>query len=250
MLRSIVKSVLPARFLLVLRSMQRQIVFRNAMKRFLRDPGACLQPGNLVIRSLISGWGNNAWSALDDYLAACIEYALTTNGPILECGSGLSTILVGAIAEKRGVSLWSLEHNPGWAKKSQVYLDKYDIKAVSLCVRPLRDYGSFSWYDPPMEFMPDKFSLVICDGPPGDTKGGRIGLSSVMRARLPTGCVILLDDATRLHERAIARKWNSELGTSSELRGQTDPYIKLTIESTGDGSEAQAIVADARPVMK
>lgn len=74
---------------------------------------------------------------------------------------------------------------------------------------PLKDYGDFCWYDAPLESMPDSFSLVICDGPPGATKGGRYGLVPFMRDRLRSGCVILLDDAEREEERTIAARWQS-----------------------------------------
>lgn len=35
-----------------------------------------------------------------------------------------------------------------------------------------------------------KFSLIICDGPPGGTKGGRSGLVPVMRSKLERSTLI------------------------------------------------------------
>ena len=40
---------------------------------------------------------------MDEYLAACIQNALVVKGPILECGSGLSSLVVGAIAKQQGI---------------------------------------------------------------------------------------------------------------------------------------------------
>jgi hypothetical protein len=77
--------------------------------------------------------------------------------------------------------------------------------------------------------MPGVFDLVICDGPPGTTKGGRYGLVPIMRERLKPGCAILLDDAGREQERAIADRWKTELGASFEICGSSKPYIKMTI---------------------
>ena len=178
---------------------------------------------------MIYGWGNERWSAQDDYLAACAEQALNSKGPILECGSGLTTIVVGAIAKRRGVRLWALEHSPDWAAKVQGYLDRYAIDSVVLSSRPLRDGGAFAWYDPPLDSMPDSFDLVVCDGPPGTTKGGRFGLVPIMGARLKQGTVILLDDAGREEELAIARHWQAELGASLEILGSNRPYLKMTL---------------------
>ncbi len=202
------------------------------MTRFLRDPAACSHPGHPVLIDLIYGWGNEAWSAQDEYLAACLQHALTARGPILECGSGLSTILVGAIATKRGRSHWALEHKPEWAAKVQRCLKRYQLDRVVLCTDPLSDHGPYCWYDAPLAAMPDSFSVVICDGPPADTKGGRYGLVPIMQERLGPGCVILLDDAGRDEERAAARRWQAELGAAVQVRGSSKPYFEVTVMDT------------------
>ena len=51
-----------------------------------------------------------------------------------------------------------------------------------------------------------------------------------MKERLKPGCVILLDDAGRKPELAIARRWEAELGTSFEIRGSIKPYIEMTVQ--------------------
>jgi len=100
---------------------------------------------------------------------------------------------------------------------------------VILCTTPLKDYGDFCWYDAPLASMPASFSLVVCDGPPGATKGGRYGLVPVLGKRLSYGCVIMLDDAAREQELAIARRWEAELDAFLKLRGSRKPYIELTV---------------------
>jgi predicted O-methyltransferase YrrM len=228
-LQGLAQSILPPQVQTFLGARHRDFVFKRAMKRFLSDPAACKQPGNPILIDLIYGWGNKGWSALDEYLASCIEHALTSSGPILECGSGLSTLLLGAIAQKQGRSHWALEHTPEWAARVQRYLNRYQLESVVLCSKPLKDYGDFCWYDAPLASMPDSFSLVICDGPPGFTKGGRYGLVPLMKERLKPGCVILLDDAEREQERTIAARWQAELGASFETLGPNKPFIEMTL---------------------
>lgn len=195
----------------------------------MKNPEACIDPRERLLNDLIYGWGNESWSALHEYLAACVKHALSSHGPILECGSGLTTILVGAIATKLGHKHWALEHSAEWSARVQRCLDRYAVGSVVLCTTPLHDHGNFAWYDAPLQVMPDNFSLVICDGPPGHTKGGRVGLVPIMRDRLKSGCVILLDDASREEECAIARLWEAELGASSEVLGSIKPYIRITV---------------------
>jgi hypothetical protein len=228
--RSIVKALVPAPARRFAKSKYHEYIFNRAMKRFLKDTTVLTRPGNTVVTDLIYGWGNESWSALEEYLIACTEHALVADGPVLECGSGLSTILVGAIAKSRGLRHLALEHEPEWARRVQGYLDKYRIDSAKLCVKPLKDYGEFSWYDPPTEAMSDSFAMVICDGPPGTTKGGRYGLGAIMTQCLQPGCIILLDDAGREQERLIARRWEAELDVASEMCGTAKPYIKMTIK--------------------
>jgi Methyltransferase domain len=228
-LLSLVRLVLPPQIRSQLRQIHRDFVFKRAMKHFIKDPSDCTQPGNKTLNDLIYGWGNESWSALDEYLACCIDHALNTQGSVLECGSGLSTLLLGAVAKKRGHQHWALEHTPEWTVKVQKYLDNYQLDSVILSTKPLRDYGDFSWYDAPLEKMPANFCLVICDGPPANTKGGRHGLIPIMKDRLTSGCVILLDDAGRKEEVEIATRWGKELNSSFNIEGISKPYIKMVV---------------------
>jgi predicted O-methyltransferase YrrM len=141
----------------------------------------------------------------------------------------LSTILVGAIAKHRGITLWTLEHDSEWGARVQSHLDRYALDSVVVYTKPLRDYGAFAWYDPPLQAMPRNFALVICDGPPSSCKGGRYGLAPIMSDNLKTGCVILLDDASRDGEREIARRWEEDLSATTTVLGSDKPYFEMTV---------------------
>jgi hypothetical protein len=208
--------------------------FKRAMRRFAADPEAAVRPGSGILGELVSAWGNSGWSAHEEYLRSCIDEALRCDGPTLECGSGLSTLLLGVIAERRGFDHWALEHQAQWSARIEKEAARHGLHRVRVCTVPLRSYGGYAWYAPPLERMPARFSMVVCDGPPAMTPGGRYGLVPVMRERLPAGCVILLDDASREQERAIARRWAFELGASQELVHGRKPYIRMVV--TG-GSE-------------
>jgi hypothetical protein len=202
--------------------------FDRAMRRFLADPQAAVQSGSSVLPDLIDGWGNSGWSALDEYLRIGVEHVFRSDGAVLECGTGLSTLVLGAAAQRRGIEYWALEHLPEWSEKLGQQLERYDV-SVQVSTRPLRSYVGFDWYDPPLYEMPPQFSLVVCDGPPSRTMGGRYGLVPVMRRRLKPGCIILLDDAAREHEREIARLWRSELPAETEFLDGAKPLIRLKV---------------------
>lgn len=198
------------------------------MMRFLDTPEACLQPGNSTLTELIYGWGNEAWSAREEFLACCIRYALAAKGAILECGSGLSTLLIAAVLKQQNQAHWALEHKPEWAMRVQSYLNDYGLHA-HLTTSSLKDYGEYCWYDAPLISLPHHLSLIVCDGPPHRTKGGRYGLVSVLKEQIISGCIILLDDAYRQDELNIAEKWSKELNSEYTIEGINKPFIVMTV---------------------
>lgn len=187
-------------------------------ERLLRD--------DALLRRLYYGWGNGTWTVQNEYLRACCRRIMDKEAVnILECGSGLSTILFAVFSQRYGVTITTLEHLPHWSEKVQSTLKRLGLDSVSVYTAPLRSYGDFHWYDPPFEHIPDTFDTVICDGPLGKTLGGRVGLLPVMKNHLDPQCMILLDDGAREDERHIAGRWSQQLGTDYELHGKIKPYI-------------------------
>jgi len=175
-------------------------------------------PRRELLSELMAGWSNEGYAANLEYLEAVAGASLKTAGPVLECGSGATTILLAILCGKRNVQVWSLEHFPEWRAHVSETLNENGLSSgAHVCSSPLKDYGDFAWYDPPLAEMPTEFSLVICDGPPGSTKGGRYGLLPVMGKHLPPGATILLDDAGRPGELELIRKWEVEAGFKTEL---------------------------------
>jgi hypothetical protein len=190
--------------------------FGRAMRNFARL-SIGQTPTRRMLDDLEAGWGNEAYAGRTDYLEEVAKRAVATRGPILECGSGLTTILLGWLAARRGVDTWSLEHMPEWHRRVMVTLERYRVPKGRVCLSPLREYGGFSWYEAPLEQMPHDFQLVICDGPPGAVPGNRYGLLPVMGYRLAPGALIVFDDAGRAAETEVLRRWTSEAGMHVQL---------------------------------
>lgn len=191
-----------------------QLIFNRTLKKFIKAPAESLIVENHILTDLIFGCNNLNWSAHDEFLLSCIRNSiLYKHKPIFECGSGLTTIIVGIIAKSTGNTLWTMEHSEYWGGKIQRILNKYKIDSVHIFINPLKDYGTYYWYDPPLNIFPNKFGLVICDGPPGSIKGGRFGLLPEMKSRLAKGSLILLDDVKRNGERAIADQMGKRTGS-------------------------------------
>lgn len=134
--------------------------------------------------------GNHGYVPLADVLMLSVLTARKATGPIIEAGSGLTTILMAAATDQ---TVYCLEHDPVWAAR----LEKMAIEAgvrVSLCLAPLRD----GWYDlEPFHDLPERFAVGLNDGPPRD-----LGRRMDFFERLGNRCDnIVVDD---VDERAYA----------------------------------------------
>ncbi|HEY0386090.1 MAG TPA: hypothetical protein VGC64_08760 [Pyrinomonadaceae bacterium] len=191
--------------------------FRRTVQAIMALPAGEL-PSRELLADLQRGWSNEGMAADIDYIEEVARRALGASGPVLECGSGLTTILLGLLAGKRGVGVWSLEHLPEWQQRVESALKQSGIPNVHVCLAPLKSYGAFSWYDAPLLTMPENFQLIVCDGPPEITPGGRYGLLPVMRERIHAGASILLDDANRASESRVLKMWAAEAKMSISFR--------------------------------
>ncbi len=190
---------------------QRHWALTRGLKKLTAvDAGAALDQRTL--RKLTYGWGNETWASSGHYLQAVVRYVGMTRGAIVECGSGLSTLVGGTLARRRGRTHLALEHHPEWARRAWKKIQTHGLDNVQLHVCAIRSYDTFDWYELQGVEMPAKIGMIICDGPPGHNRGGRYGALPVLKANLAPGCVVLLDDTHREEERQTAQRWCAELG--------------------------------------
>ncbi len=234
MIRPIARAILPHQARASLRTVKkefqeryRSVAFSGAFTEFFK-----LESYENVDRTLLerltSGWGNH-YSAHIDYMVAYLRHASQSVGPILECGSGLSTLLLGVVAARNGNEVWSLEHNAEWGDKVQHLLHHWQLAAVRLTIDELQYYDDFEWYRLPSADMPQQFAVIVCDGPPGNTYGGRYGLLPVMAKYLGANCSILLDDYERAEEQAIVTRWQNEIPCVVEAYGDAEQYVVIKV---------------------
>src|SRR5204863_9399913 len=92
----VARAVIARRARRYLRQLARRSVFDQAMRRLVH-PGPQSDAGlsAALAHQLVYGWANEKMSASEEFLQAIFRYASESNGPILECGSGLSTLVLG-----------------------------------------------------------------------------------------------------------------------------------------------------------
>ncbi len=115
---------------------------------------------------LAVAWGNIGYAAGISYLRHVGERVLNSKGPILECGSGATTLLIATLTQSEQRQFVVFEHNPEWYRHLRRILKQLGFQHVKLIHTPLVDYGDFRWYQAPALSLQLPFELVICDGPP------------------------------------------------------------------------------------
>jgi hypothetical protein len=233
-IRPIARAILPYQFRVSvvnirneLETLYRPVAFWQAFAEFRRL--RCFEDvDQRLLERLTFGWGNR-YSAHTEYMAAYLRYASRSKGPVLECGSGLSTLLLGVVAAHHGNQVLSLEHDLTWGDRVQKLLQRWQIKSVELNIDKLQRYWGFDWYRIPDVQLPQKFSLVVCDGPPGETFGGRYGLIPMMAKYLGPNTTILLDDYERTGEQTIVENWQKQIPCHVEAHGDKRKYSVITI---------------------
>lgn len=117
-------------------------------------------------KTLADIWGNKPWAATAEYIELAYKMAmnLPAGSEILECGSGISTIVLALAAKRKGLSLTTLEHTVEWTDNVKAWLDvlkpKFGLEVEFPEVNVLRQT---MWYDCVPNFTPN---LIVIDGPP------------------------------------------------------------------------------------
>ena len=142
---------------------------------------------------------DNRYGALEDVLAISVKLAREATGPIIEAGSGLTTILMAAATKH---TVYCLEHSPLYAEQLRHLVTESGVDGIGLCVCPVSD----GWYDLSGKTLPERFSFGLNDGPPRQV-GSRAGFMRHFGHRTRT---IVCDDAEDPEYRAYLTTWAAD----------------------------------------
>ena len=169
-------------------------------------------PSKRMIRVLRYDWGNESFAASEPLLREISAQALATRGAVLETGSGISTVLLSYVLPADRVLL-ALEHDDAWVER----VNRYSRRGIQPAINsPIVNYGKYDWYQMPLT-PPAGIGLLICDGPPGWTRGGRYGAMPQLSRFLFRGATILFDDINRSDEKEVLDQWVDEFSITYSL---------------------------------
>jgi predicted O-methyltransferase YrrM len=162
---------------------------------------------------------------------AALELVLARIRPdcerIVECGSGVSTIVMARLLAARGRGhVQALEHDPRWAAETRRRIedeglgDRAAVVDAPLRPHPLAEPGC-EWYDErALERLSHQIDLLLVDGPPAGAPGierARYPALPALASRLRPWATVILDDVERPGERWILDRWQRRAGVSFEL---------------------------------
>ncbi len=157
------------------------------------------------------------WSAAADFLELIADYCLTKKPQtILECSSGLSTLILARCCEinQRG-KVVSLENGADYAASTRKNISQYGLDNYATVIdAPLHHMQvsghDYQWYKINKNNMPE-IDLVVIDGPNGYIqKNSRYPALPVLQPFFAEHCTVFLDDAAREDEQEIITQWRQQ----------------------------------------
>ena len=188
---------------------------RGATLRYVADK---IRQGSEDIELLSEArrYTHNPFGALEDVLTLATFSARKVDGPILEIGSGLTTILMAAANPDHEV--YCIEHDPGWAAQTEAMAYGAGVTNIAICTQPIRN----GWYDLSDIELPGEFALALVDGPTRQL-GSRMPFYERFGEACETIIVDDVDDPT--YAKAIAT-WANENGRRVDFVGERAALIR------------------------
>lgn len=156
-------------------------------------------------------------AASPDFLLILAKHILTHRPKwVLECGPGVSTIVIAAALKKAGTGqAYCLEHLEGYGQKVQKRVDELGYgRWARVIIAPLIRHRigerDWDWYD--VADLPEEhWDMIIIDGPPASVgPAARYPAGPLLIPRLSAAGHIFVDDTDRAHDREICDRFVSE----------------------------------------
>lgn len=153
------------------------------------------------------------WAGSPDFLLQVTEETLKRKPTtVLECSSGVSTIVIARCLEiNRKGHVYSLEHEREYADKTNQLLSKYGLTDwATVLYAPLTEQSAgIPWYSAaaiPQDLPP--VDMVVVDGPPASPGIlARFPALPNLMPRLAPLWSMILDDTNRREETEMLRQW-------------------------------------------
>ncbi|NLE45717.1 MAG: hypothetical protein GX620_13425 [Chloroflexi bacterium] len=160
---------------------------------------------------------------------------------IVECGSGLSTLLIGnLIKQNRSGHLYSVEEDENWHRTMSNLIDDQGLgEWITLVHAPLKPYPvsdghEVKWYCTEVLKQAlstvDRIGLLIVDGPKTVDHLSRFPALPYFASMVNDKTLLVLDDANRPQEACVIDEWQKRYSLSVKMHGgpkRQQAYIRV-----------------------
>ena len=186
---------------------------------------------------LMRGWAGSP----DFLLFIADEIRRRQPNTLLECGSGVSTLVCARMVQKNGCGrVISLEHDTVYADATRRLLTEYGLSNwATVVLAPLDTKGSNSpWYS--VDALSKSIAgidMLIVDGPPSTVAPlARYPTLPVLASRLAPHAVIIVDDANRHDEREMLQLWAYEFPEFSQRDADCEKGCVILQKTSSDSA--------------
>jgi hypothetical protein len=198
-----------------------------------------------VLRPLLDRGGYLPWTTGSmrpaALVAVCNEIIHGARTRIVECGSGVSTVVLARLLRERGAGgLVALEHDRHWVGLVQDQLRREALDGIARVLNaPLE--GEPPWYGPAgLGEVHDEVDLLVVDGPPACHPGHETRRAPALprlAERLAVGATVVLDDIARPGERHVVAGWEA----STDWRFAIDERAGVAIGRRDQDAQATGL---------
>lgn len=231
-------------FRAVMRRRTARVIEQNARSRKRDEAARTAQyEKHLVTQRQVQAWTNllalvrpgaalppaGGWAASPDLLLRMVDELLARRpAVVVECGSGLSTVMLALTVEQYGLPtrIVALEHDAAYAASTRALLERHGVaRHVEVRVAPLAPTSisghDTPWYDEAALDGLAEIGMLLVDGPPTTTGPlARFPAVPLLRERFAERCLILMDDMQRTSDLDTAARWEPLL-TDFDYRLET-----------------------------
>lgn len=209
----------------------RQHSFDQAMRKMLKHRDG--RVADSIVADLYAHWGDPLSQNDEVYVRSCLAEATAADGAILQCGTGLMTLLLGAVCDRednKAKHVWCLENDEHWANMMRSWLTEYRIRKAHLINAPAESFVGYTWYGIDTNRLAKKYALVICDGARA-TPRGAIGTIKQIESRLADNFAILARNISKASELKYLAGWAKNRGASFAVVDRREGFVKLSQQS-------------------
>ena len=223
-----------------MRTIRARVAFHTRLHAFDRAAQQLIAGSNVaaterLAAELFAAWGDPLQPADERFLRSALAEARAADGAILQCGSSLTTLLLGAICDQSEQSkkqLWCLESDPHWANMTRSWLTEYQIRRAHVIQSQPRLFRTHIWYSLDPDRLAKRYHLVLCDGGRASVKGA-IGTISRIRDRLAPRFVVLIRNVTSADELRELSKWAAARAAACVLVDKAEGFVKIASREQG-----------------